>query len=870
MTRLPHGALVVPALCLLSAPAFTQIQIYGLDGQNAGDQFGYKLAAIGDINCDSVDDFMVSAINEDAGDGRVRVYSGADGSLLYNIGAGNSDGFFGSDVAGPGDVDGDNIPDLLIGQRFFDGPGSRRGRALVLSGADLNPIYEIVGQLDGSQLGFSVAAAGDVNQDGFADFMVGGPWGNWAGTYNGRAIVVSGQDGSFLYDFIGADRDSIGYLLSPAGDVDGDQFDDFIIGSPYIGLGGGFSVYSGVNGQELYFYSGFFQYPTTVSAGFDINQDGFDDFMAGSAWNVPYSGAGYGHVDVFSGADGTALFAYLNPGTSMGTFGDKVEMTPDLNGDGFPDFLVYFSDPVGYGNVRIYSGQDGSLLASITDGGFADRFGETMARIGDLNFDGMADFLVGGFDMDNNGAESGHVSAYSMATPGPAHTLRVSMKRVLGPGFTYDPQWSDANIQQWAQEVNDLYSRTMNVEIDLPVEIVDIVDPVDPFSLFDADITRKAEMEDAMELDPERFAWRCDAINVYLVDTLVDGSGNSIGGSCSFPGGLTYDDIILMQPNIANDSVGLAHEIGHYLDLMHTFETGIGVENQADCATGFSANWSTTGDLVCDTPGDPNDEPTITGWYGAGSCFGAPPPVGTTSPEHIFNRLRYNTMSYYQTITAAEALFTPGQVSRMRQAIRDWRTHVTVTAVNPEITSIQPSTDDYPGPYSLVIDGTNLPTLGTLEVWAGTEMGTVSMATDLQWQADFFQPITPGLHTVGLFQDGELVAFFEDGLEIRPYLEVDFDVAGVAADFTLRSTANQADLLLLIGNYRDPVTYPFTYYQAYVDPLRTVNAVSDANGFFTVNLGMATFPAATPIALQFVEMGNPQNWFSNYLIFVNP
>jgi Ca2+-binding RTX toxin-like protein len=156
--------------------------------------FGHAVAGAGDVNGDGSPDLLVGAPGQDVEQGQAFVFSGADGSLLLTLDNPTLDGFqFGIAVAGAGDVNGDGSPDLLVGVRAqFGNDNAGQGQAFVFSGADGSLLVTLdnpTPQL-GDDFGFAVAGVGDVNGDGIPDLLVGAPQQDVNGNSNqGQAVL---------------------------------------------------------------------------------------------------------------------------------------------------------------------------------------------------------------------------------------------------------------------------------------------------------------------------------------------------------------------------------------------------------------------------------------------------------------------------------------------------------------------------------------------------------------------------------------------------------------------------------------------------------------------------------------------------------
>ena len=202
------------------------------DGAGDGDKFGYAVAGVGDVNGDGRADVAVGAPLNDAGGanaGSVTLFSGRTGDVLTTATGGPGD-LFGVGLDGVRDVNGDGSPDVVVGARDA-GPGLR-GQVVVVSGSTGSRIWTHDAGPSGVDLGtFFVAGLPDLNRDGVPDVYAADYSDGSLGSGTGRAYVLSGADGSSIFEMAGS---SAGEGLGPgreAGDVDGDGVMDLVIGS---------------------------------------------------------------------------------------------------------------------------------------------------------------------------------------------------------------------------------------------------------------------------------------------------------------------------------------------------------------------------------------------------------------------------------------------------------------------------------------------------------------------------------------------------------------------------------------------------------------------------------------------------------------
>jgi hypothetical protein len=362
------------------------------------DSFGSAMDNAGDVNKDGVDDLIVGAHTDSTrgtSAGAAYVLSGANGSTLFTFYGDNSLDWLGRSVAGAGDVNGDGYPDLVVGAYGDDNTGDGAGSARVFSGANGAVLYTFDGQAAGDGFGFAVSGAGDVNGDGRADILVGAFQNDSTGNNAGAAYIYSGANGSLLYTFNGDSAgDNFGWAVSNIGDVNGDDHDDVAVGAPYDddngSLSGSMRVFSGSDGSILYTLIGDQAgdlLGSSIGKIGDVDGDGHPDIIAGAYLADP-NGSAAGMARVFSGANGNSLYTFIGD-KSGNYFGVSVSGAGDVNHDGRADVIVGSGN--GSGKARVFSGMDGSVLYSFMGDAF---LGAAVCDAGDLNGDGYADMAV--------------------------------------------------------------------------------------------------------------------------------------------------------------------------------------------------------------------------------------------------------------------------------------------------------------------------------------------------------------------------------------------------------------------------------------------------------------------------------------------
>ncbi|MBI2254448.1 MAG: FG-GAP repeat protein [Proteobacteria bacterium] len=381
---------------------FTAADGFRVTGAATGQALGHVIGSAGDINGDGIDDLIVGAPGDDGNTGRSYVVYGAVGGLTdidlatlttaqgFNVSGVAAGDWSGVSVNSAGDINGDGFDDLVIGapRVGINGLYNAGQTYVVFGGTGLGNIdlatmtpdqgFRLNGTADYDGIGRAVSSAGDINGDGIDDFAVAGVRGTHA-----KAFIVYGQEGDFsdidLADFTPAqgftitgtpDFDSGGFAVAKAGDVNGDGFDDIILGDASARQPGrhysgeSYVIYGNDTGHadidlsnllssQGFRISGAVEYDfsgQSVSSAGDINGDGFDDILVGAPEANPSDRSDAGIAYVIFGSDApmdidlrhlTVEDGFRIAGGGASFFaGATVSAAGDLNHDGFDDLLI--------------------------------------------------------------------------------------------------------------------------------------------------------------------------------------------------------------------------------------------------------------------------------------------------------------------------------------------------------------------------------------------------------------------------------------------------------------------------------------------------------------------------------------------------
>ncbi len=413
---------------------------------------GVAVVVPGDIDGDGTTDFVLSATDDPFLQGNeIRAVSGLDFSTIYSLVSNPGEGI-GGWMGLVGDIDLDGFPDFASLDAQPSPIGGFNRDVVIRSGATGQALYTISGV---SQETTAFCELGDVNGDGASEFVVG-DWG-----FNAAAGPVTVRDGATgtVLQTIASLGNGFGIELRALGDINGDGFGDFSVGSGEtssqpVGAGNAFLFTSSSAGLPYQLSQQYFQLSHGVRAGKvqDVDGDGCDDYAVGYANPCfpSYPTAPVGGLELHSGFDHSVLWAVPSPsGTTVGfTHGGGPVPVGDIDGDGVTEIAnVAFVDDFGGGlfgpRIYIFSGVDGRVLfrcdgdagpVPTCTGGFQLDFSYNMGT-GDFDGDGLGDLLVSNAGANNN---LGYVRIYRGTTLFDPQAAAGNVTPLLPGGTTAD------------------------------------------------------------------------------------------------------------------------------------------------------------------------------------------------------------------------------------------------------------------------------------------------------------------------------------------------------------------------------------------------------------------------------------------------
>lgn len=323
-------------------------------GSSADATFGWALDAGMDVDGDGVEDYVAGAPYDDGSKkeaGAIRVVSGATGLELFSVQGERAGDNFGWDVALIGDVDRDGGSEVVATAFFFDPTSTtgQAGRGYCFSGKTGALLWTIDGVKGNQGLGYC-CALGDVSGDGIPDVVFGSVGSGSGISGEGHVDLVDGATGSILRTIVGErPGDHFGTHVARIGDVDGDDVDDLLVAaSRWSGppvLCGRIYVCSSASGNVLQTYEGGAAFESLgvlrSHASFDADDDGDSDFIYSSPIR-PFDGADDGVVRLNSGRTGRLLYEFRADKSygSGASFGESFVEVGDVDGDGLEDLLI--------------------------------------------------------------------------------------------------------------------------------------------------------------------------------------------------------------------------------------------------------------------------------------------------------------------------------------------------------------------------------------------------------------------------------------------------------------------------------------------------------------------------------------------------
>jgi hypothetical protein len=483
-----------------SSTGVSTMAAWSTEGNQNGAGYG-AVATAGDVDGDGYADLLVGASRYDNGqfdEGQVFLYRGSSGGLAatpaWTFQSDQESAYMGGGVTA-GDVNGDGLSDLLVGDAFYDGPTLDEGRIWVFLGRTSTMVTTPAWTTDGNQVnaqyGDAVETAGDVNGDGYADFLIGaaGATDTDGNVGAGRAFLflgaASGPSTTPSWTAEGGQEGaSFGFGLSGAGDVNGDGYDDVIVGAAWYDGGevdegrallylGSPAGLAGTPAWSTESNQADAQYGIRVAGAGDVNGDGYADVAVGAyRYDGDLDGEGRAYVYLGSASGLSTTPAWIGEGDQAdANYGVSVATAGDVNADGYSDLVVgawtHSGGEEAEGRAYLYLGSATGLSTTPAWIGEPNLvgafFGTTVRSAGDVNGDGYADVLVGAAQLDIGlgGDTRGSAFLYLGSSTGlsatPAWTAQGTAGGSLfgyflsGAGDVNGDGFADIAISAWGQ-----------------------------------------------------------------------------------------------------------------------------------------------------------------------------------------------------------------------------------------------------------------------------------------------------------------------------------------------------------------------------------------------------------------------------------
>lgn len=431
----------IDPIIMHGTPGNADKQLYGLTSR---DNLGYAVQTAGDLNGDGYSEIVVGVVGWDNGvenQGAAFVYygsgTGIETNSLVKLEGGASDALFGYAASTAGDINGDGLGDLIVGAPHYQNGQQAEGAIFLyygsVSGINTSASDTIESDLANAEFGKSVALAGDVDNNGYSDVVVGAPSYQNNQLREGAAFVYLGSPSGLIPSPTILESDqpfaALGTAVAGAGDVNGDGYSDIIAGAPfydnnennegvafvYLGIAMGIKT---VPVATLESNQAGALFGSSVASAGDYNGDGQSDVIAGAPKYDNGEGAAFLYQGIANGGVSAMAKDTLDANQPGAEFGTAVASAGDVNGDGFSDLIVgaplYSNGSAKEGAAFVYHGTASGInshVAILEADQDEAQMGISVASAGDVNGDGYSD-VIGGANLYDNGGKVDNGSAF--------------------------------------------------------------------------------------------------------------------------------------------------------------------------------------------------------------------------------------------------------------------------------------------------------------------------------------------------------------------------------------------------------------------------------------------------------------------------